>query len=309
MTTPSVTVNGEQRPVGDVEPHVTALDWLRDQGFTGTKEGCAEGECGACAVLVARPGRRRAPDAGRTRWTAINACLVPVLALDGQEVVTAEGLGRPGALHPVQREMAVRGGSQCGYCTPGFICSWPPSSTGRTALRPTRRPQHATGTRAPTTSTARTASTCTRCAGTCAAAPGTGRSGTPPTRSDAPPRTTPSPAAAARPRRRPPATRVRVGDAEFVRPADLAEALALLAERPDATVVAGCTDWGVEVNMRGTPGPVRGGRGPAARAAHVRGRRRPASRSAPRSPCPRSSGGSTGGSRCWTSCCRSSRPG
>ena len=48
---------------------------------------------------------------------------MPVLALDGQEVVTAEGLGRPGALHPVQREMAVRGGSQCGYCTPGFICS------------------------------------------------------------------------------------------------------------------------------------------------------------------------------------------
>ena len=71
------------------------------------------------------PGRRPngSPDAARTRWTALNACLVPALALDGQEVVTSEGLGRPGALHPVQREMAVRGGSQCGYCTPGFICS------------------------------------------------------------------------------------------------------------------------------------------------------------------------------------------
>ena len=53
----------------------------------------------------------------------INACLVPAAAFDQQEVVTAEGLGRPGRLHPVQREMAVRGGSQCGYCTPGFICS------------------------------------------------------------------------------------------------------------------------------------------------------------------------------------------
>src|SRR6476619_2814544 len=119
MTTPTITVNGEQRAVAGVEPHVTALDWLRDQGLTGAKEGCAEGECGACSVLVARPDGA----ADRTCWTALNACLVPVLALDGQEVVTAEGLGRPGALHPVQREMAVRGGSQCGYCTPGFICS------------------------------------------------------------------------------------------------------------------------------------------------------------------------------------------
>ena len=69
-------------------------------------------------MLVARrPTGRRAPE-----WTAINACLVPAAALDGQEVVTSEGLGSPDDLHPVQREMAVRGGSQCGYCTPGFIC-------------------------------------------------------------------------------------------------------------------------------------------------------------------------------------------
>ena len=54
-TGPTVTVNGEQRPVTGVAPHVTALDWLRDQGLTGAKEGCAEGECGACSVLVARP--------------------------------------------------------------------------------------------------------------------------------------------------------------------------------------------------------------------------------------------------------------
>ena len=123
MTTPTVTVNGEQRAVTGVEPHVTALDWLRDQGLTGAKEGCAEGECGACSAPVARPDGAAPDGSGRTRWTALNACLVPALALDGQEVVTAEGLGRPGALHPVQREMAVRGGSQCGYCTPGFICS------------------------------------------------------------------------------------------------------------------------------------------------------------------------------------------
>ena len=63
------------------------------------------------------------PDGEGSRWTAVNACLVPALALDGQEVVTAEGLGTPDDLHPVQREMADRGGSQCGYCTPGFVCS------------------------------------------------------------------------------------------------------------------------------------------------------------------------------------------
>ena len=113
-----VTVNGIRRPLDDVPVNTNALDWLRSVGLTGSKEGCAEGECGACAVLVARP----AGD-GRSSWTALNACLVPAASLDGQEVVTAEGLGSPDNLHPVQRELAVRGGSQCGYCTPGFVCA------------------------------------------------------------------------------------------------------------------------------------------------------------------------------------------
>ena len=126
-------VNGRTRELGEVGGHVTLLDWLRGSGLTGCKEGCAEGECGACAVLVARDD---GPD--RTRWVAINACLVPAAAFDQQEVVTAEGLGRPygsGRLHPVQREMADRGGSQCGYCTPGFICSM-----AAEYYRPDRRP-------------------------------------------------------------------------------------------------------------------------------------------------------------------------
>ena len=155
-----MTVNGQQRPVTGVAPHVTALDWLRDQGLTGAKEGCAEGECGACSVLVARPENAAdgaLPDgSGATRWTALNACLVPVLALDGQEVVTAEGLGKPGALHPVQREMAVRGGSQCGYCTPGFICSMAAEfyRPDRSSARPVdQRPRRRRASTAPTAST------------------------------------------------------------------------------------------------------------------------------------------------------------
>ena len=114
----AVTVNGQRRPLRGVKTHTTALDWLRDTGLSGSKEGCAEGECGACAVLVAT-----AADDGGTAWTAVNSCLVPVAALNGQEVVTVEGLGTPDHLHPVQERMAEAGGSQCGYCTPGFVCS------------------------------------------------------------------------------------------------------------------------------------------------------------------------------------------
>src|SRR5687768_9523257 len=115
-----ILVNGTPRDLDGVPLHTNALDFLRGCGLTGAKEGCAEGECGACSVLVARP----APDGSDvTEWTAINSCLVPAASLEGQEVVTSEGLGSPEALHPVQHEMAVRGGSQCGYCTPGFVCS------------------------------------------------------------------------------------------------------------------------------------------------------------------------------------------
>src|SRR6516165_5343454 len=108
MTDIAVTVNGQRRPLEGVAAHATALDWLRETGLSGSKEGCAEGECGACAMLLATP----AADGG-TAWTPVNACLVPVYALDGQEIVTAEGLGTTEALHPVQEKLAEAGGSQC----------------------------------------------------------------------------------------------------------------------------------------------------------------------------------------------------
>jgi len=237
MTTPTITVNGEPRPVTG-EPHVTALDWLRDQGFTGAKEGCAEGECGACSVLVARPD-----GAARSRWTALNACLVPALALDGQEVVTAEGLGLPGDLHPVQEEMACRGGSQCGYCTPGFICSM-----AAEYYRPERVAStngHVDAEHGPNGFDlhALSGNLC-RCTGYRPIRDAAYALGNPPA-DDALAGRSAAPAPAA------PATRV----SRFARPSDLADALALLAEHPDATVVAGSTDWGVEVNIRGVRAP------------------------------------------------------
>ncbi len=112
------TLNGAPHVATDVDPNTTVLEHLRITGLTGTKEGCAEGECGACAVaLVAK-----APD-GSTRYEAVNACLLLLAAVDGREMVSVEGVARGTELHPCQSEMARAGGSQCGYCTPGFVVS------------------------------------------------------------------------------------------------------------------------------------------------------------------------------------------
>jgi xanthine dehydrogenase small subunit len=251
--TPTVTVNGVARPVTGIEPHVTALDWLRDQGLTGAKEGCAEGECGACSVLVVRPDG----DA-RSRWTALNACLLPVLALDGQEVVTAEGLGRPGDLHPVQAELAGRGGSQCGYCTPGFVCSmaaeyYRPERAGAPAGQSGNGSGNVNGSgnlggdaeHGPNGFDlhALSGNLC-RCTGYRPIRDAAYALHRPPPGDRIAARAaTPAPAA-------PPTRYTR-----FARPADLDDALTLLAEHPDAMVVAGCTDWGVEVNIRGARAP------------------------------------------------------
>jgi xanthine dehydrogenase small subunit len=237
----SVSVNGRCRSLARTPAHTNALDFLRACGLTGAKEGCAEGECGACAVLLARPDG----PAG-TAWTSVNACLVPAAALDGQEVVTSEGLGSPQHLHPVQHELAVRGGSQCGYCTPGFVCSMaaefyradrvpspgtPPGPEDEehgpngfdlhalsgnlcrcTGYRPIRDAAYALGEPDP-------------------ADPLTQRRGRP------------APAAAS--------TRHTTSGATYARATTLAEVFGLLAEHPKAVLVAGSTDWGVDVNLKG----------------------------------------------------------
>jgi xanthine dehydrogenase small subunit len=117
-------MNGQSVIVNDVDPHCTLLEWLRASGRTGTKEGCAEGECGACAVaFVSRDVH------GRPQLEAVNSCLVALPEVHGRSVVSVEGLARsagplqPAPLHPVQEVMAEAGGSQCGYCTPGFVMS------------------------------------------------------------------------------------------------------------------------------------------------------------------------------------------
>jgi xanthine dehydrogenase small subunit len=106
-------IDGNEERVGGVPVALTLLEYLRTSGRVGTKEGCAEGDCGACTVAL-RDG---------DGFLAVNSCLVPLAAVAGREVVTAEGLAQGGTLHPVQEALARAGGSQCGYCTPGFVMS------------------------------------------------------------------------------------------------------------------------------------------------------------------------------------------
>ncbi|WP_031043716.1 xanthine dehydrogenase small subunit [Streptomyces sp. NRRL F-5650] len=254
MTAARITVNGKEAPIAPAAPHTTVLDFLRERGLTGTKEGCAEGECGACSVLVARPGVNKPTD-----WVPVNACLVPVAALDGQEVVTSEGLatveapGTAPVLHPVQEEMAVRGGSQCGYCTPGFVCSM-----AGEYYRPDRC-AHAGADRGAGEGDgagagdaehgpngfdlhALSGNLC-RCTGYRPIRDAAFAVGTPADEDPLARRRDQAPPA-------PVATDYRQDDRAFVRRDTLAETLRLLRDRPDAVVVAGSTDWGVEVNIR-----------------------------------------------------------
>lgn len=111
-------LNGEPTHVEEDDPDLTLLAWLRRGASLGTKEGCAEGECGACAVAVLdRDGL------GRPAYRAINSCLLPLACVDGKTLITVEGVADGGQLHPVQRALVEHGGSQCGYCTPGFVIS------------------------------------------------------------------------------------------------------------------------------------------------------------------------------------------
>jgi xanthine dehydrogenase molybdopterin binding subunit/xanthine dehydrogenase small subunit len=111
-------LNGESVVARDVPPNTTLLDWLRHSGRVGSKCGCNEGDCGACTVALLD----RSAD-GRLAWRAINSCITLLPMMAGRELVTVEGVAHGGVLHPVQSCMVKHYGSQCGYCTPGFVMS------------------------------------------------------------------------------------------------------------------------------------------------------------------------------------------
>jgi carbon-monoxide dehydrogenase small subunit len=107
MSAITLTINGHQETL-DVPPMKRLLDVLReDLRFSGTKEGCGEGECGACAILL--------------NGEMVNSCLIPALQANGATLCTIEGVAQNDCLHPIQQCFLERGGAQCGICTPGMI--------------------------------------------------------------------------------------------------------------------------------------------------------------------------------------------
>jgi len=215
-------LNGKLVEAQGLPVSTTLLDFIRAQGLTGTKEGCAEGECGACTVAIVK-----ANDSG-SQYVPVNSCLLLLPMANGLEVYTVEALARDGTLAEVQQAMVDFGGSQCGYCTPGFVMSmfceqYRPGRTGSCDV-------HALG-----------GNLC-RC------------TGYRPIR-DAALSVGPAPAGEFRDRLMKPApprstSAYKHNGETFFRPRSIAECLHLLSQYPEARIVAGGTDLAVESNLR-----------------------------------------------------------
>lgn len=237
----------EQRPIrfirrgqvvseSRISPTRTVLDYLReDLGHTGTKEGCAEGDCGACTVVLAELNEQR----NGLRWRAVNSCLRFLTSLDGAALFAVEDLrDENGTLHPAQLAMAESHGTQCGFCTPGFVMSL-------FALY-----QQKTGAAAPEAGISREQAQETlsgnlcRCTGYRPILEATQKMfGYPPRRND-------EAALIGQLKSIQPAKAANLGGAGALRPTTLSELLELRRLHPDATVIAGCTDIGLWVNKK-----------------------------------------------------------
>ncbi|KAH1599919.1 hypothetical protein KXX34_006666 [Aspergillus fumigatus] len=112
-------LNGTKVILDNVDPELTLLEYLRGIGLTGTKLGCAEGGCGACTVVVSHIN----PTTKKVYHASVNACMAPVISVDGKHVITVEGIGNVKKPHAVQQRLAIGNGSQCGFCTPGIVMS------------------------------------------------------------------------------------------------------------------------------------------------------------------------------------------
>ena len=216
-------LNGQPVVANGWAPQTTLLDYLRDSGLTGSKEGCAEGECGTCTVLLV------APHGEGSAYRAVNSCLLFLSMVEGHEIHTIENLAQNGQLCEAQQAMAAAGGSQCGYCTPGFVMSL--FAEQYRPDRPGLCDPHQMG-----------GNLC-RC------------TGYRPIR-DAALSLGPAPDGPFRLRLNEPAPTLRAVDGpSFSRPTTIDECIALLAALPDAKLIAGGTDLGVEANLRGRRWP------------------------------------------------------
>ena len=107
--------------LGAINPNTTVLDWLRGNQLVGTKEGCASGDCGACTAVVGELVTIN--EENLIQYKSINTCIALAYTLIGKHLITVEGLSEADGLHPVQKAMITENGSQCGFCTPGFVMS------------------------------------------------------------------------------------------------------------------------------------------------------------------------------------------
>ena len=214
------TLNDELVEIVGVPAMTTLLDWLRDhRGLRGTKEGCAEGDCGACTVVLERQGRR----------DAINSCIVLLGQIDGQSVRTVEGLrGAEGGPHPVQTAMAEADATQCGFCTPGFVMSALAYSSSGGTSDPDAIHDALAGNLCRCTGYRPIVEAMTRIAGLAVEPP-----------------PAPSPVS--------PRTASIAFDSAFFAPRSLDELLALRADHPEALLLAGATDLGLLASRERTP--------------------------------------------------------
>lgn len=222
----SFTLNGKVLHPQGVSPTMTLLEFLRQQGHIGTKEGCGDGDCGACTVAMIAHGSD-----GQPHYQAVNSCLMPLGAVAGRDIITVEGVSN-GSLHPVQAAMVQTGGSQCGYCTPGFIMSLFTAYYDRTL------------------SDACVEGNLCRCTGYLAirrAAQQLMASDVPADRFSAQLQQ-----AAIEPNE----LAYSSDEQQFYRPTQLAAVLERLAQHPTATVVAGATDLGLEMSHHRQTYPV-----------------------------------------------------
>jgi len=222
-----VTVNGARRRVENVPPETTLLQWLRDNRLTGTKEGCAEGDCGACTVALVDSDAN-----GRATYRAINSCIAPIAGFADREIVTVEGLAKGGELHPAQACMVKHFGSQCGYCTPGFVMSLFEGC-------------HRTGMADPTKIADQLAGNLCRCTGYRPIRDAAMELYSAPVNDGFEPVwTAPNPGG------------YEADERRYLRPATLSGLFEMRRSHPDAVLVAGATEIGVDITKRACTFPV-----------------------------------------------------
>jgi xanthine dehydrogenase small subunit len=213
---------------------MTVLDWLRLRGrLTGTKEGCAEGDCGACTIVI---GRRSGDD---VRYQAVNSCLMMMPQIDGCAVLTVEGVAAAdGGLHPVQQALVDADATQCGFCTPGFVMAMLAFHHGGEDADDGTIHEALAGNLCRCTGYRSIVDACRRLA-------------------DAgPDRPMPHAATAAALAALPASREHRQGAQAFLAPRTLADLLASTAEHPDALLLAGGTDLGLRVSKEREPLPM-----------------------------------------------------